>query len=215
MKTLVIIPSIFEAKLIAVKPILHEYIKVSDKLLLTISGIGNSGIKTVKEIVKKETVKDLVLIGMCGNLSEKERMGQSYVVDSVTNKKLILPLDKKNNELIKSFLDSHNKLTPHTKPADLITVNKPVQTAERRSDLSKFAELVDMETFHYAELCKDMNLRLSAIRVVSDNCNTDLKEYFKGKEKNTIEVKRLKKAQVTIESIFNSIVKQLFLKTLQ
>lgn len=211
MKTLIIIPTIFEAEKLSVKTRLREITRISDKLLLTISGIAKSGIKTVRDIVPKEHIDKIILIGMCGDLTEHKRIGNIYIINSVTNKELTINInnDLIINKLIKDIPKANDGAIKNTEFASLLTVNKPVFSDTRRSNLSKYAQLVDMETFHYTQLSKDLGIEFNSIRVVSDDCSNDLKNYFKGIEKDTTQGAGLKKAQFIIKDLFDSIVKQL------
>jgi nucleoside phosphorylase len=90
MKTLIIIPSIFEAEKLPVKTKFHEFTKISENLLLTISGIAKSGLKTIKDIVPKENISKMILIGMCGDLTDDNRIGDTCIIIVCKNKELTL-----------------------------------------------------------------------------------------------------------------------------
>jgi nucleoside phosphorylase len=199
MKSLIIIPSIFEAEQIETKSKYQEYNEISDKLLFAISGIAKTGLKITAEIVQKKEIKAIILLGMCGDLTNENRTGNAYIINKVTNKKSDLNID---NNSIGFFQNIFGR-------SDLVTVNKGVFTKTRKTNLYRYAKLVDMETFYYALLSKELNVDFNAIRVISDDCTSDIKEHFKGSKQNTTELKNLKKAQTVIKDIFNSIVKHL------
>lgn len=71
-------------------------------------------------------------------------------------------------------LPFHAKLKD-LQPAHLLTVNQPVTDATRRENLlHRFqADLVDMEGFHLARVCRSYSLPFYAVKAVSDFADKD------------------------------------------
>ena len=143
MNTLILIPTVFEARYIEPKPQLRRYIQISKTLYFGIPGIGSSGIKFTGDIINQLSIDQLILLGMCGDLTGTLALGSSYIIDKVTDKKNTIAIQFPQ-ELWQRSLGINNPPRDMNRPADLVTVKKPVYTQLRRAKLSVFAPLVDM-----------------------------------------------------------------------
>ncbi len=86
-----------------------------------------------------------------------------------------------NEESAQSMpLPFHAKLK-HLQPARLLTVNQPVTDEARRESLwHRFqADLVDMEAFHLARVCRSYSLPFYAVKAVSDFAGKDTAAQFR------------------------------------
>ncbi|MEI6093612.1 MAG: hypothetical protein WCQ47_08050 [bacterium] len=201
MNKLILIPTEFEASCIVnnMRRGDFKYLKDGkDKVILSICGIGLTSLKSIDEIRSKEIIQKIIVVGMAGDLTNENRLCNTYIIKTVTNKKEVINLKGHDNEQIKGI--------NHDGYASLITVSKPVYTKTRKQNLANYADLVDMEGFHVAKFCEQNNLELLMIRTVSDNCEGDLDKYFhKHSDQNGLP-KELIKAQEIIASIVNKLL---------
>jgi len=184
MNQLIIIPTEFEAAMVVQRPKKGDYSCITncspclsneclDKVFLCLSGVGKTSAKVISRIMEKEKIDEVVLIGMAGNLTEENCLGGIYIIKTVT--------DKKETLNVEDLLTEETRHLNHDSYASLVTVNRPVYTKAIKQDLSNYAKLVDMEGFYVAKLCIEHKLKLTMIRVVSDNCDTNLEIYFRNK----------------------------------
>jgi len=174
-KNIILIPTKIEAQL------------VDKKGHIIISGIAKRTIKTLKDIHEVTPVSKAVLIGFAGRLDDKLEINGTYNVTEVTNGVHHLSLSAINKKW---------------KNTSLITVKKPVHTVSRKMELAKLAQLVDMESFYFTEYCLLNNITPYLVRIISDNCDLPLIDFFKPgafKETKT----ELQKAVKTIEPLLS------------
>ena len=213
MNQLIIIPTEFEAAMVPSRPKKGDYSCITncspclsnecgDKVFLCISGIGKKSSKSISKIMEKEKIETIIVIGMAGNLTDQYRLGGTYIITSVTDKNEVLNIE--------SMLIDGTKHLNNDGYASLITVNRPVYTEKKKRELSSYANLVDMEGFYVAKLCQKHGLMLTMIRVVSDNCDTDLELFFRNKLGIEQLPKQFQVAQKKIAEVVEIIVKQRF-----
>ena len=218
MNQLIIIPTEFEAAMVPLRPKKGDYSCITNcspclknecgnKVFLCISGIGKKSSKSIIRIMEKEKIGKIIVIGMAGNLTDENQLGGVYIIKSVTDKNEVLNIE--------GLLIDGTKYSSSDDYASLITVNRPVYTEARRRELSSYADLVDMEGFYVAKLCQEHGLMLTMIRVVSDNCDTNLELFFR----NKLGIEQLPKqflvAQKKISEVVEIIVKQRYEQTPQ
>jgi nucleoside phosphorylase len=210
MNHLIIVPTETEASMLAKKPSMGSHLcirtcdtcskdKCQDKVYLCISGIGRTCARTTQAMIEKEKITKVTLIGFAGNLTSENRLGHMYIIKTVTDKDDVISMKKPTEKDIDHI--NHNGY------ATLITTNKPVCTKERKMNLSNYADLVDMEGYHIAKLCDQKGVSLHMIRIVSDNCDTDLEPFFsKGPEQKELPPQILT-AQKKLAETVNTIAK--------
>ena len=194
MKTIIIIPTVFEASQVS------KELYSDNNISLYISGIGKKSAETVKKILKKN-ISRVILLGFAGSLTGNQ-IGKVYNIETVTDKKDTIKLD--------SFRFLNNE------KASLVTINKSVHTDMRRQNLISFAELVDMEGYHVAKVCRERKVDLNIIRIVSDSCDSNLENYFKNPSLNKQIPENLLLAQKQlakmVKTIHNSISFSFFIQ---
>jgi hypothetical protein len=175
-KNIILIPTKIEAQL------------VDKKDHIVISGITTRTLKKIKTIHESTPVSKAVLIGFAGRLDDTLEINGTYNITEVTNGVHHLSLAAINKKW-----DS----------VSLITVKKPVVTVNRKMELDKLAQLVDMESFYFIEYCLLNNITPYAVRIISDNCDVELVDFFKASS--------FKEAKVALQKAVRTIEQQLAL----
>ena len=160
MRSVILVPTKFEAELVQGNIKSAPYFMVSGVLWRTA--------KTIERLVQEQKVKKVVLLWFAGDLTRTHRVGEAYNICSVTNKK---------EELRLKTLKGLN-----LKNSTCITVTRPVYTKQRKENLKEHAELVEMECYYAAKKCKAYDIDFYSIRIISDNCDRGLSEYFNFKK---------------------------------
>jgi nucleoside phosphorylase len=150
-KSIVLVPTKIEA----------ELIKTKNSVI--ISGIAKKTVKTLKEIQEKTALSKALLIGFAGRLDNKLKMNHAYNITKATNGEYVLDLSALNEDL---------------ENASLITVTRAVDSVTTKQKLAKQAMLVDMEGFYFVEYCLSNNITPHIIRIVSDNCDKKINDFF-------------------------------------
>ena len=151
-KNIILIPTKIEAQL------------VDKKDHIVISGIATRTMNKIKKIHETTPVSKAVLIGFAGRLDDALEINGTYNITEVTNGTHHLSLSAINKKW---------------KAASLITVKKPVETIGKKKELSKLSQLVDMESFYFTEYCLLNNITPYVVRIISDNCDVTLVDFFK------------------------------------
>jgi len=151
-KSVILIPTKIEAQL------------VEKKDHIIISGIAKGTIKTLKRLHEVTPISKAVLIGFAGRLDDSLEIAGTYNVTEVTNGVHHLSL----SAITKKWLN-----------VSIITVKKPVHTISKKLELAKIAKLVDMESFYFVEYCLLNNITPYMVRIISDNCDRPLLDFFK------------------------------------
>ena len=148
---IILIPTKIEAELISLKKGIY------------ISGIAKKTVNTLKTIHEKTPVSKAVLIGFTGRLDDRLKINCAYNVTEATNGEHSLAL---------------SAISKKWENTSSITVTKPVYTVNKKLELAKKASLVDMEDFYFAEYCLCNGITPYIIRVISDNCDRKLADFF-------------------------------------
>lgn len=178
MNNLILIPTNFEANFILIE---------TNTIVNT--GIGVKTTKLVSSVNKK--IDKIVLIGFAGIL-KNSKIGQAYQINEVCF----------NDQVIK--IDVLDIISLECKT--ILTVKKPIQSTLRKEKFTKYADLVDMETFFLAKYCRENNIKFYSIRVALDDCENDLIPVFKG----TVEIPNyIKEAGKNLNNIYKTILQVL------
>lgn len=175
MKNIILIPTKIEAQL------------VDKKEHIIISGISTRTLKKIKNIHESTPISKAVLVGFAGRLDDSLEMNKTYNITKVTNGEHTLSLSAINKKW---------------ETVSLVTVKKPVETVNRKRELSKFAQLVDMESFYFTEYCLVNNISPYVVRIISDNCDVTLIDFFKASA--------FKEAKIELQKAVKAIEQQLF-----
>jgi len=170
-KNIILIPTKIEAQI------------VEKKEHIIISGIAKKTIKTLAKIHEATPISKAMLIGFAGRLDDSLEINGTYNVTEVSNGVHHLVISAINNKW---------------ENVSIVTVKNPVHTVAKKTELAKLAQLVDMECFYFTEYCLLNNITPYLVRIISDNCDAPLVDFFKA---NTfMETKTaLQKAVKTIE----------------
>jgi nucleoside phosphorylase len=184
MKYAILVPTKFEADKVPQK--------IKDSGVFFVSGVLRLTRKKILGLIKNHKVDKIILLGFCGDLMQKNRLGQAFNINKVC--------DGKNTMELKTLKGL--KL----KEASCITSIKPVYTDVVRKKMAEHAELVEMECWWAAQACKENNVDFHSIRIVSDECNSPLGEYFDFKKGPT---KELLNSQKVLNNLVENIIQLL------
>lgn len=149
------IPTKFEAIELAKKLGINEnklqtknLIEIKKNKYLIITGVGKKSATAVDIISKKIPDAEIILIGFCGCKNKEVPAGTCFLINKAIYKEQEIVCDTDNP----SFKDM--------KQATIITING-----------YGTGSLVDMESFWFAQKCKELNIKFNMIRIVSDHCD--------------------------------------------
>ena len=140
-------------------------------LLITGKGIINAKQKFEHFInLNKKFSGPVYNFGICGKLKDKILLNHIYEINRV------IVLNNKDNINSIKLADQNIK-----DDVNCISVTSPVQNKQVANRLKNYADVVDMELWAYAEVCKRKNFNLVAFKYVSDDANeeTSLKSILK------------------------------------
>jgi adenosylhomocysteine nucleosidase len=138
-----------------------------DHYIVTISGMGmEAAHSATRKLIEEQGVSRIVNAGVCGALDDALARGSVFPVSEV---------------LTEDHCDSVS-LQPAPRGKRLVTVDQPVFQTERKAKLATFADLVDMEGFAIARLCREHRVPCVLIKGVTDfgdaKGKADIKKYI-------------------------------------
>lgn len=148
------------------------------KLHLLQTGIGmNNARVMLSEYLETYHPERILNIGTAGALNPEVVIGSVMQVEIILNK----TFDKIYTELISPG-------PVYLKKAALLTMSRAVVDQKRKEKLfnNYKADLVDMEAFALAGIAAAKNIRLSCIKVVSDNADNNASIDFKNNYKDAV-----------------------------
>jgi 4-hydroxybenzoate polyprenyltransferase len=126
-----------------------------------ISGMGMEAARVAtEELVEKHGCTTIINAGVCGALNNRLERGAVYRVSMVSTEELKAAVNVGIGIGLKK----------------LVTVEEPVFQPERKKELSKYGELVDMEGYAVARVCEDHNIPCIMIKGVTDFGDGDGKD---------------------------------------
>lgn len=132
-------------------------------------GIGKeTAQKSFELYVNNISTKGVINIGLSGALSENCKSGEIFLINEIWSQN-------------KSVVFYPELMTiPGLAKARLLTVDAAVFDSTKRDELfEKYkAELVDMEAYYLAEICKRKNIPLYSVKIASDNADEQAKQQF-------------------------------------
>ncbi|WP_169976001.1 phosphorylase family protein [Tautonia rosea] len=141
---------------------------------LIVSGVGRSlATRGAKRLIGGHRPKWLLSVGFCGALDPDLKRNDVFFPTEIVDANrpddppLTIPFTPPESSPSSKIRISSGRL---------LTASKIVRTAAEKATLrDRFsADVVDMETAAVASLCADRSQRFLAVRVVSDEANTDL-----------------------------------------
>ena len=132
-----------------------------------ISGMGMEAARIATEkLIKEEGCTAIINAGVCGALNNRLERGAVYRVSMVSTEHLKAAVNVGVGMGLKR----------------LVTVEEPVFEADRKRELSKYGELVDMEGYAVARVCEEHNVPCIMIKGVTDfgdhNGKADIREHI-------------------------------------
>lgn len=148
--------------------------------LIVISGEGYSNaLACVVYLQCKYNIDTIVNAGFAGSLIDSIKLGEIYQLKRIVN---LVQYDEEKQP-------SYYNLKPilELPKASVVTCSAPVKNNEKRRDLSKFADLADMEAAAYAFLNKKLNYNLICVKIVSD-ADDDISTAFTRKNEFSVKL---------------------------
>lgn len=151
------------------------------EIVLVESGVGSEAVaKAVASVIQFHHPRWIISTGFAGALHPALKQGDMVQIDSVTRETepaidLPAPVNAETQAIFQKW-----------STGKLLTVDKVVRTTKKKDRLYRETEAVacDMETYAVAQVCKEMNVPLLAIRIISDSVDQELPaeiEAFLGK----------------------------------
>ena len=154
-------------------------------------GIGKEAVqKSFDLYVNNISTKGVINIGLSGALADNYKSGDIFLINEIWGEN-------------KSVVFYPELMTiPGLSKAKLLTVEDAVFDSTKRDKLfEKYkAELVDMEAYYLAEICKRNNIPFYCVKIASDNANEQAKQQFMESYKK-LAVQLTKKIYPFIESM--------------
>ena len=152
----------------------HPFIErgVPEDVVLRISGMGmEAALLATQELIEQHGCTTIINAGVCGALNNRVERSAVYRVSMVSTEKLKAAINVGIGVGLKK----------------LVTVDEPVFQPDRRKELSKNGELVDMEGYAVARVCEEHGVPCIMLKGVTDfgdgNGKADIKKWtsFSGK----------------------------------
>ncbi|MEI7900146.1 MAG: UbiA-like polyprenyltransferase [bacterium] len=137
-----------------------------------ISGMGMASAREAcRALVERHAVREVINAGVCGALADGIDRGRVFTVSSV--------VDGAQPERA-CFL--HPDHAPGLERRTLVTVQAPVFDPDQRTVMAKAGELVDMEGFAVADVCRERHIPCCLIKGVTDygdrNGKMDIRQHL-------------------------------------
>jgi 4-hydroxybenzoate polyprenyltransferase len=122
-------------------------------VVTVVSGMGLEAARVAtEELIEKHEITTIINAGVCGALSNRLKRGAVYRVSMVSTGHLQAAVNVGIGIGLKR----------------LVTVDEPVFEPERKKELSKYGELVDMEGYAVARVCEKHSIPCILIKGVTD-----------------------------------------------
>lgn len=168
--------------------------KTSKGNIIGICGIGPQAAKeNTEELLSLSNSTDCCLTvincGICGSLNEKHSIGDICLVTKVLKGDAVLGLDVSTNDYESIGIEEIDIISIDTEQdcrlkeqlsslpgATLATTSTGVFGGHPKKELSKVADIVDMEGYAIAQICRRIDVPLLIIKGVSDFADSGGKE---------------------------------------
>lgn len=141
-------------------------------VVLIKSGIGAIGFEELHaHRLVSEDIDRVIITGFCGALSDELRKGDVVLYDRCRNLTNVIELDRELNERLET------KFKP-VRGTGLTVTRVVVEASEKKRLWTEYGALaVDMETFAVASVCRERQIPVAALRVVSDESDEELPDF--------------------------------------
>lgn len=144
----------------------HPFLFESDSLDLVITGEGLFNcISKLMRVLTTVEYSQVIQLGVAGALNP------------ILKKNDIVQLSHiylYSNESLQYHSYSANKLSPHYKSYDGVTVFDRLLSGEKKKALSGFGDVVDRESWGTAYVCEELRIPFSILRIISDEVDSDV-----------------------------------------
>ena len=139
-------------------------------------GFNQAKAQTQIDYIKSLKIKKLLIVGLCGSLSEEHSVGDVVLYQSCfdPHHQITLETDPKLTKAIHDQLSSASLVTSYTsdRAIDLASEKQKIYDTYQ-------TDVVDMEGFSYLQLLQNHNIGVAILRVVSDHSKQDLPDLTK------------------------------------
>jgi 4-hydroxybenzoate polyprenyltransferase len=125
--------------------------------ITVISGMGMDAARKATEELIERGCTSIINAGVCGALNNRVERGAVYRISQVSTEKLAAAVNVGMGVGLKK----------------LVTVDEPVFQPDRKKELSRNGELVDMEGYAVARVCEEYNIPCIMIKGVTDFGDAD------------------------------------------
>jgi len=126
---------------------------------------GENAARATEYLIDKHHVTTVINVGICGALSDGAEVGQSYRIAQAVDAQSVF-----EGAEIRQWTCAFDRWGD-LPTGRLATVTEPVFQAERREQLARQADVVDMEGAAVAEVCHRRGVRCYMLKGVSDLAN--------------------------------------------
>ncbi len=156
------------------------------EVLMTSMGM-EAALKAAHENISPDEHAGVLVLGYCGGLSLKLKIGDTVIATEVTDyetkKRLVL-----DNSLCDLLGKAHIREGLNYRAVPMVTHSRVVETPAEKSSLLELtkAEAVDMESSEIAKVAMSKDVKVAIVKVVVDDSETqlpNLNDYFEKKGK--------------------------------
>lgn len=134
-------------------------------------GFNQAKAETQIAHLKSLNIQQLVMVGLCGSLSDQYSVGDVVLYQSCfdPHQQITLETDEKLTKTIHHYLSSGSLVTSYTS-------DRVVNLASEKQQLFQTyqTDVVDMEGFSYLQILQSHNIAVAILRVVSDDSKHDI-----------------------------------------
>ncbi|MBU7585258.1 MAG: phosphorylase [Nostoc sp. TH1S01] len=166
MNTVILVPQGAEYK--AVCRGLRQNTESTPRVLAIPVGM-QSFTKYLQQWDKQQSPAKVVVMGLCGSLSQNYAVGDVVLYQSCTYQGQVQECDR-------TFMTQLSSLPPKVSLVKGLTSDRVIWSATEKSCLGKTSncDVVDMESFAALKFFQPMGVEVAVLRVVSDDCQHDI-----------------------------------------
>ncbi len=164
----------------------HFEVYEGGDMILLISKIGKIyATMGAKRLVQSYAIDILINIGLAGGLKKDMKIGDVYFGEKIIQHDVFLPWEGGHLDYLKGEIYMLNEVEMLKKlgmdiknTAIILTGDQFIDNKEKAKELSKIGDVVEMEAFAVASVCKVFKRDLIVIKAISDNAMLDAKGKF-------------------------------------
>ena len=154
----------------------HFDVYESEDLILLISKIGKIyATMGAKRLIQTYDIDMIINIGLAGSLKKEYEVGTVLLGEKIVQHDVFLPWEGEHLDYLKGEIYIVNKVEMLRKlgididTVTILTGDQFIHNKEKIHELAKIGDIVDMEAFAIASVCKVFTRDLIVIKAISDN----------------------------------------------